>query len=151
LSRLGRPKRIFPKKRRQLGKLVSANKFSTCSELANILNEKHPDLNISKRTVLNELHSLNYVSTIPKTIPLLTALHKQRCVEFTMKYRRQNWNQVIFSDKTTLQMFRNTQKVFYKAGTQPPQKPMVKYPYKVHVWGAFSVKGHVGFFFLLEL
>ena len=41
-------------------------------------------------------------------------------------------------------MFRNTQKVFYKAGTKPPQKPMVKHPYKVHVWGAFSIKGQIG-------
>jgi transposase len=146
LSRPGRPKQLSPKKCRHLGKLVSANKFSTCSELANILNGKHPNLNISKRTVLNELHRLNYVSTVPKTIPLLTDLHKQRRIEFAMKYRRQNWSKVIFSDETTLQMFRNTQKVFYKAGTQPPTKPMVKHPYKVHVWGSFSKKGRIGFF-----
>ena len=62
-----------------------------------------------------------------------------------MKYRRQNWNKVIFSDETTLQMFRNNQKVFHKAGTQPPHKPMVKHPYKVHAWGAFSAKGPIGF------
>ena len=41
-------------------------------------------------------------------------------------------------------MFQNTQKVFYKVGTQPPQKPMVKHPYKVHAWGAFSAKGPIG-------
>src|ERR1044071_5276822 len=97
LSRPGRPKHLSPKKRCHLGKLVSANKFSTCSELANILNGKHPNLNISKRTVLNELHRLNYVRTIPKIIPSPTTLYKQRRVEFAMKYRRQNWNQVIFS------------------------------------------------------
>jgi len=145
LSRSGRPKRLSPKKRCHLGKLVSVNKYSTCAELANILNDKHTNLNIHKRTVLRELHSLNYLSTIPKSIPLLTTLHKQRRIEFAMKYRRQNWNQVIFSDETTIQMFQNTQKVFYKAGTQPPQKPMVKHPYKVHAWGAFSVKGRIGF------
>ena len=35
--------------------------------------------------------------------------------------------------------------MFYKVGTQPPQKPMVKHSYKVHAWGAFSAKGSVGF------
>ena len=95
--------------------------------------------------MLYELHNLNYISTVPKSIPLLTDKHKQRRIEFAMKYRRQNWDKVIFSDKTTIQMFRNTQKVFYKAGTKPPQKPMVKHPYKVHVWGAFSIKGRIGF------
>ena len=48
-------------------------------------------------------------------------------------------------------MFRNTQKVFYKNGTQPPSKAMVKHPYKVHAWGAFSVKGPVGFFLFTDI
>ncbi|CAG8704559.1 16661_t:CDS:1, partial [Funneliformis caledonium] len=61
LSQPGRPKRLSPKKRHHLEKLVSANKFSTCAELANILNEKYTNLDISKRTVLNELYSLNYI------------------------------------------------------------------------------------------
>ncbi|CAG8729484.1 11177_t:CDS:1, partial [Funneliformis caledonium] len=66
------------------------NKFSTCAELANILNKKYTNLNISKRIVLNKLHSLNYISTVPKSIPLLTALHKQCRIEFVMKYQNQN-------------------------------------------------------------
>ncbi|CAG8741227.1 9091_t:CDS:1, partial [Funneliformis caledonium] len=84
LSRPERPKRLSPKKRRHLEKLVSANKFSTYAKLANILNEKYTNLDISKRTILNELHSLNYISTVSKSIPLLTALHKQRRIEFAM-------------------------------------------------------------------
>ena len=61
-----------------------------------------------------------------------------------IKHKGQKWRQVVFSDETTFQMFQNTQKVFYKVGTQPPQKPMVKHPYKVHAWGAFSAKGPIG-------
>ncbi|CAG8766722.1 4941_t:CDS:1, partial [Funneliformis caledonium] len=45
-----RPKRLSPKKCRHFRKLVSANKFSTYTELANILNEKYTNLDISKRT-----------------------------------------------------------------------------------------------------
>src|SRR6266542_4642470 len=123
LPRSGRPRKLSPRKCRHLGSLVSKNKFSTCAEIANSLNKTHTNLNISKRAVLRELHN----------------------VEFAMKYQGQNWNQVVFSDETTFQMFQNTQKVFYKAGTQPPQKPMVKHLYKVHAWGAFSAKGQVGF------
>jgi len=48
-------------------------------------------------------------------------------------------------------MFRNTQKVFYKVGTQPPSKDMVKHPYKIHAWGAFSVKGPIGFFLFADI
>ena len=145
LPRSGRPKKLTPKKRRHLGQLVSQNKYSTCLELVNNLKQLHPSLNVSSRTVLNELHNLKYRCTIPKTIPFLTAIHKQRRVEWATKYKDQNWKQVVFSDETTFQMFQNTQKVFYKVGTQPPQKPMVKHSYKVHAWGAFSAKGSVGF------
>ena len=101
--------------------------------------------------MLNELNNLNYFNTISKSIPLLTDQQKFHRVEFTMKYRRQNWNKVIFSDKTTFQMFQNTQKVFYKAGTQPPHKPIIKHSYKVHIWDAFSAKGLIGFFLFIRI
>ena len=68
-------------------------------------------------------------------------LYKQYYVKFAIKYQRQNWNQIIFSDETIFQMFQNTQKVFYKASTQFSQKLIIKYLYKVHVWDAFLSKG----------
>src|SRR6266511_670371 len=145
LPRSSRSKKLTPKKRYHLGQLISQNKYSTCSELKNTLNQLHPNLNVSSRTVLNELYNLKYHCTIPKTILFLTTIHKQRCVEWAMRHQDQNWKQVIFSDEITFQMFQNTQKVFYKIGTQPLQKPMVKHLYKVHAWGAFSAKGSVGF------
>ncbi|CAH1770688.1 4956_t:CDS:1, partial [Entrophospora sp. SA101] len=60
LPRPGRPKKLFPKQRCHLGQLVLVNKFSTSTELANILNTHNPDLNVSNWTVLNELHNMQY-------------------------------------------------------------------------------------------
>ncbi|CAJ0754969.1 9763_t:CDS:2, partial [Entrophospora sp. SA101] len=74
LPRSGRPKKLSPKQRRHLGQLVSVNKFSTSTELANILNAHNLDLNVSNWTVLNELHNMQYRSTVPKSIPLLTTI-----------------------------------------------------------------------------
>ncbi|CAJ0766423.1 13104_t:CDS:2, partial [Entrophospora sp. SA101] len=54
--------------------LVSVNKFSTSTELANILNAHNLDLNVSNWTVLNDLHNMQYRSTVPKSIPLLTTI-----------------------------------------------------------------------------
>jgi len=76
LPRSGRPKKLTSKKCRHLGQLVSQNKYSTCPELVNNLKQLHPNLNVSSRTVLNELHNLKYHCTISKTIPFLTAIHK---------------------------------------------------------------------------
>ncbi|CAJ0850252.1 16841_t:CDS:2 [Entrophospora sp. SA101] len=63
LPRSGRPKKLSPKQRRHLGQLVSVNKFSTSTELANILNAHNLDLNVSNWTVLNELHNMQYRMT----------------------------------------------------------------------------------------
>ena|SRR5438128_264122 len=77
--RSGRPRKLSPNQRRYLGQLVTSNKYSTSTKLANILNKHHPDLNVSNRTVLNELHNLQYCCTVPKTVPLLTDRHKNVC------------------------------------------------------------------------
>jgi len=53
-----RPKKIFPRKHHYLEKLVSKNKFSTCIELANVLNKTYSNFNITKRIMLRELHNL---------------------------------------------------------------------------------------------
>ncbi|PKC06736.1 hypothetical protein RhiirA5_400209 [Rhizophagus irregularis] len=60
LPRSGRPRKLTPRKRRHLGQLVSNNKYATCSELANTLKNHHPNLDINRRTVLNELYNLKY-------------------------------------------------------------------------------------------
>ncbi|CAB5178870.1 unnamed protein product [Rhizophagus irregularis] len=92
LPRSGRPRKLTPRKRRHLGQLVSNNKYATCSELANTLKNHHPNLDINRRTVLNELYNLKYRKIKPKSIPLLTDKHKQRRIEFATKYKEQNWN-----------------------------------------------------------
>src|SRR6266542_6540755 len=86
LPRSGRPKKLTSKKRHHLGQLISQNKYSTCSELKNTLNQLHPNLNVSSRTVLNELYNLKYHCTIPKTILFLTTIHKQCRVEWAMRH-----------------------------------------------------------------
>src|ERR1043166_10241711 len=60
LPRSGRPKKFTPKKRRHLGQLVSENKYLTCTQLADTLNNHHPNLDVSARTALNELTNLKY-------------------------------------------------------------------------------------------
>ena len=63
--------------------LISAsnNKYSSSAKLANTFNKRHPDLNVSRRTVLNVLHDLQYRCTVPKAVPLLTDKHKERWLQ----------------------------------------------------------------------
>ena len=62
-----------------------------------------------------------------------------------MSHRHDNWNKTIFSDEITFQMYRNTLQVRYHQGRSRPYKVMVKHPYKVHLWAAFSSTGPIDF------
>jgi len=146
----GRPSILTPKKRRHLGMLVHANKAATGPELAAKLQKAHPGLSISTRTIQRNLSELKYVVCRPVAVPLLKPIHIETRKQWGLRHAKDRWNQTIFSDETTFQTFRNTQPVRYRLGNQRPQRPMVKHPYKVHVWGAFSANGPIGFVLFTE-
>lgn len=145
LPRSGRPRVLSPKKRRQLGRFVARNPQESASELATKLNANNPDLNVTTRTVQRELVKLGWKVGVPKKVPFLTPKHRENRVEWATKHLRQNWRHVVFSDEATFQLHSNTIPMRYKVGSERPQRPMPKHSFKVHVWGAFSAKGPVGF------
>jgi len=142
ISRPGRPTILTSKDRTVLGRIIQNDKYLTCEEIATKLSSK---VEISARTVNRELNRIGYCSSHPKTAPLLTPEQCERRVEWAIAHLRQNWKNVVFSDETTFQMFRNTMKAFHKVGTSVPYKGVPKHPAKVHVWGAFSARGTIGF------
>jgi DDE superfamily endonuclease/Transposase len=146
----GRPKILSPRKRRTLGKQVSSDCYSTCKEIAVSLKSVYPDIEVSSRTINRELNNLGYRSCHPKTVPMLTEKQRERRVEWASSHINQNWKNVVFSDETTFQMFRNTMTAFHKVGTEVPQRGVPKHPAKVHAWGAFSAKGTIGFYLFTQ-
>jgi transposase len=148
IRRSGRPRILTPRKRRQIGKIVYENYFTTASEIKARLEETHPDLKVGERTVRDELSRLGYNANLPKRAPLLTQSAKENRFQWARKHRRFNWRKVIFSDETTLQMFRNTCLAWSKDGK--PLAPMVKHPFKVHAWAAISERGKIGFYTFTE-
>jgi len=105
----GRPKR-----------LAMAQKGATSAEIAAKLNEAHPDLNIAPRTVRENLFNLGYRVCVPLPVPLLSVAQKVRCVEWEKEHLRHSWNKTVFSDKTTIQLFRNTILARYQLGEERP-------------------------------
>jgi hypothetical protein len=80
---------------------------------------------------------------LPRHAPLLTQSAKENRLQWARKHHRFNWRKVIFSDETTLQMFRNTCLAWSNDGK--PVASMVKHLYKLHVWAAISERGKFGF------
>jgi len=135
--RPGRPKILSPKKRRHLGLLARFRAGATSFEITDTLNNTYPGLNIATRTVRKNLWKFGYRVCIPKKTPFLTSITKERRVSWAKAHQNKNWEDTIFSDETTIQMFRNTTLVRYKEGEEKPTCEIVKHPFKVHVWRAF--------------
>lgn len=142
IHRSGRPRKLTPEKRRQVGMIIKHDHFTTTGELKAILEEKDPELNISKTTVRRELSKLGYIAILPRKVPLLTQKAKDTRLSWARDHLRYNWKKVVFSDETTIQMFRNTTLAWSRDGK--PIQPMVKHPFKVHIWAAINVKGKIG-------
>jgi len=143
IHRPGRPRTLTPRKRRQIGIIIKKNYFVTAAEIKAKLEETHPDLKVGEQTVRDELSRLDYAAVLPKRVPLLDQNAKKNRLEWARKHRRYNWDNVIFSDETTLQMFRNTCLAWSRGGK--PMAPMAKHPFKLNVWAAISKRGKIGF------
>lgn len=144
----GRPRKLAPNQRRHIGKILKHNHFTTAGEIKAKLEENDPELEVSERTVRRELKNLGYVSVLPRKVPLLTQKAKDTRLSWARDHLRYNWRKVVFSDETTLQMFRNTIRAW--SHDAQPVAPMVKHPFKVHVWAAISAKGKVGIHLFTE-
>ena len=144
-SRPGRPKKLTAEKRIHLGKLANSRKCASSKEIAHVLNQTYPNLNIAPRTVRENLYNLGYRVCVPVSVPMLMASAKDYCIEWAKSHLNKNWKKVIFSDETTFQLFRNTTLVRYKVGQEKPRRAIVKHLLKVHAWGAFCSQGAVGF------
>jgi transposase len=147
----GRPKILSSSERRHLGQLVSFNNAITATEITTRLNETHPNLNISVRTIQEVLKKdFQYIVCRPIRVPLLQPAHIIARLEWAQEHLQDRWSSTIFSDETTFQMFRNTQQVRYRRGSPRPHRSMVKHPYKIHAWGAFSARGPISLVLFTE-
>ena len=129
----GRPKILSSSERRHLGQLVSFNNAITATEITTRLNETHPNLNISVRTIQEVLKKdFQYIVCHPIRAPLLQPAHIIARLEWAQEHLQDRWSGTIFSDEMTFQMFRNTQLVRYHYESLRPYCSMVKHLYKIH-------------------
>jgi len=141
IHRPGRPRKLSPKMRRHVGKILKNDHFTTASELKAKLEYTYPGFKVHERTVRRELKKLGYAAILPRRVPLLTEKHKEIRLQWARDHLNYNWNQVVFSDETTFQMFSNTCLAWSK--NADPVSPMVKHPFKVHVWAAANIHGKI--------
>ena len=148
----GRPLVLTPNKRQYLGRFLQVNNAATPALMITKLNNMYSNLNVSTRTVQRTLkNKLNYIVCRPRAVPLLKPNHIEARLQWALSHNQDDWSHTIFSDESTFQTFSNTLLVYYKAGSIRPLRPMVKHPYKVHIWVHFLVKDQLGLNYLQEI
>lgn len=134
----GRPPKISSSQRSILGRFVSRQEVPTSKSLARSISSAQ-GRSISPRTVRRHLDLMGYKNSVPRPIPLLTPIHKQRRVEWCRKHADFDWKNVIFSDETYIEVNLRVTPIWHKSGARPTvSKP--KFRAKIMCWGAISMR-----------
>lgn len=124
---------------RRLGQLVRFNKMESVSHFMGEMTARG-SVPASRSTVWRELHRQDYVKSRGKPSPLISAQQKQQRTQWCLAHSQRSWENVFFSDESSLWLYPNTVKIWTKSDIQPLYvRP--KHSAKFHVWGAISSRG----------
>lgn len=148
INESGRPRKIQPSDRTFLASHLSRNKQAHSRDMSATLLEKR-GVTVSPRTVRRELQNLDYKTSVPRKIPLLTLAHKQKRIDWCREHLEFNWKLAIFSDETSVELFSNKIPVWHKSGCCP-NIPAPKHPVKQMCWGAISLEKRTELTFVVD-
>jgi transposase len=132
LTRSGRPRATTTKQDQQIISLAEQQTFITSRDITNKLNRK--GVMINERTVQRRLNEAGARYNRPLSKPLLTEVHRKNRLKWARDHKDTNWEQVIFSDETTIRLNSVKGLVWNLPGKKKIVRT-VKHPIKVNVWG----------------
>ncbi|CAF3421339.1 unnamed protein product [Rotaria socialis] len=137
-TRSGRPRVTTEKQDQQITSLAKEQPFFTAKDITNQLEWRA--VIVSKRTVCRRLNEADARYRRSMSKPLLTEHHRQNRLRWAQHHKATDWNQVIFSDETTVRLNSVKGLVWNFSGNKKVVRT-VKHTIKVNVWGCFSSKG----------
>lgn len=138
LERSGRPRVTSADDDQQIIQLANKETFTTSHDIKKNLEAK--GIEVSESTIIRRLHEASAKFNLPISKPLLTEQHRLNRLKWAHDHQETNWNQVIFSDETTVFLNRVKGRVWNVRGKKKVVR-VVQHPIKVNVWACFSSKG----------
>jgi len=117
---------------------LKTNEFASALDIQKSIESK--GIHVSRRTVINRLHSNNYDYKLPRTRFMLTDTHKANRLQWALENQTTNWEKVIFSDESSIWKGSRGRKRWINSTTDVIERT-VKYPIKRHIWGCISLSG----------
>ena len=135
MKRSRRPRAATEKVDQEVYKLASSDNIATTDDIQRVLERQN--IGISQETIRRRLKKAGAKFSLPISKPLLTGNHRYDRLRWTQATCDIDWNQVVFSDETTVRLNPLKRHVWHLLGKRKVVRT-VKTPIKVNVWGRFA-------------
>ena len=115
---------------------------TTAKELVSTINRS--GVSVSKTTALKGRPLLGWTRCGTAYCQLIRGPNRIKHLEWATQNIGRTFDNVIWSDETSVQMETHRRFHCYKRGQKPRYKPRPKHPVKVHVWAGISCRGPTG-------
>jgi transposase len=139
----GRPRKADDAVKRQIRSIISKNPHIASKGMAAKLNQSSNTVEsapISDRTVRRTLKEMSYSNSLPMVVPYITDVQKNKRVDWCRKNAKINWNHVVFSDETSVELDRCKVRRWHPRGKRPTVGK-TKHSRKIMFWSAISARG----------
>ena len=96
---------------------------------------------VSLATILRNRRLLGWIYRGSAYCQLIRSVNKEKRLEWARDHLQDTFDDVIWSDETSVQLEAHRRFCYRKEGMKPKPKPRPKHPIKVHVWAGISKKG----------
>ena len=96
---------------------------------------------MSLATILCNRRLLGWIYHGSAYCQLIRSVNKEKRVEWVRNHLDDTFDDVIWTDETSVQLETHRRFCYRKEGMKPRPKPRAKHPIKVHVWAGISKKG----------
>lgn len=121
-------------------KCIEKDRQITASGIADAIFKKL-NIKISSSTIRRLRFELNYKQVLYRICPLLTAKSKVKRLTYALKHKRNNWNNVIFSDEKIFTLNNAGRKVWKRSDEKPIVIHQPLKPIQLMVWGGVWKNG----------
>ena len=135
----GRPTKITNFVLQLVNQQMRINDETTATQLYDIL-LRH-GISISLSTVLRSRQQLGWTFHGSAYCQLIREANKAKRLEWARQHTGDDFANVIWTDKASVQLETHRKRCYRKAGECPKPKPRPKHPIKVHVWAGISMEG----------
>lgn len=138
----GLPPKLSPPIKRLIEDAMRRDDETTATQLQAVL-AAH-GVYVSLTTIVRNRRELGWIYRGSAYCQLIRNQNKLKRLQWSQVNLHDSFDNVIWSDETTVQLENHRRFCYRKNGEKPRPKPRPKHPLKVHVWAGISRKGATG-------